>query len=82
MIYRVGDGTDPLGSAAAPVFLSEFTPAGTFVQDILMPTFAAGATKRLTARGDAVSEGLMTLSTDGNFLTLTGYDADVGLNGR
>src|SRR5438128_9770406 len=32
----------------------------------------------MTASGTGTSEGLMTLSKDGRYLTATGYDADVG----
>jgi len=78
VIYRVGDGTAPLGSAATPVFLDEYTPAGVFVQSIPLPTTAAGANRRLTASGSATSEGLLTRSADGRYLVATGYDAAAG----
>src|SRR6185436_8866122 len=73
VVYRVGDGTAPLGSAATPVFLDEYTPAGVFVQSIPLPTTAAGANRRLTASGSATSEGLLTRSADGRYLVATGY---------
>ena len=78
VIYRVGDGEFALSSAATIVFLDEFTPSGTFVQSVAMPTAVNGSNRRLTASGSATSEGLMTLSVNGQFLMLTGYDADVG----
>lgn len=43
-----------------------------------MPTTVNGSNKRLTANGTATSEGLLTRSTDGNYLIATGYDAAVG----
>ncbi|MGH9819709.1 MAG: DUF3616 domain-containing protein, partial [Pyrinomonadaceae bacterium] len=78
VIYRVGTGTGSLASSATAVFLDEYTPTGTLVQSIPAPTAVNGANKRLTASGTATSEGLMTRSTDGNYLVFTGYDADLG----
>ena len=78
VIYRVGDGSVALGSAATPVFLDEYTTSGVFVQSIAMPTSVAGANRRLTASGTATSEGLLTRSADGRYLVATGYDAAVG----
>lgn len=75
VIYRVGDGTAVLGSAATAVFLDEYTPAGTLVQSIPVPTTTNGANRRLTASGTATSEGFITRSTNGNYLVFTGYDA-------
>lgn len=78
VIYRVGDGGATLISAAAPVFLDEYTPDGAWVQSIPMPTAVSGSNRRLVSSGSATSEGYLTLSTDTNYLVLTGYDADVG----
>src|SRR5437868_1119964 len=73
VIYRVGNGTDPLVNTGSPVFLDEYSPAGTLVRSIAMPTTASGANQPLVASGTATSEGLLSLSADGRFLTLTGY---------
>lgn len=78
VIYRVGDGVAALTNAATPVFLDEYTPAGTLVQSIALPTAVSGANRRLTASGTATSEGLITRSVDGQYLLLAGYDTDVG----
>jgi hypothetical protein len=78
VVYRVGDGTSALGSAAAPVFLDEYTPSGSLVQSTELPTTTSGSSAALTASGSATSEGLMTLSGDGRFLIVPGYDAPVG----
>jgi hypothetical protein len=78
VVYRVGDGTTALGSAAAPVFLDEYTPSGTLVQSTELPTTASGSSAALTASGSATSEGLLTLSGDGRYLIVPGYDAPVG----
>ena len=77
VIYRVGNGTGTLVNTGNPVFLDEYTPAGSFVQSIPMPTTVSGANKQLVASGTATSEGLLTLSTDNQYLVLTGYAADI-----
>ncbi|MBB5872696.1 putative extracellular nuclease [Allocatelliglobosispora scoriae] len=78
VVLRVGDGSGALSSAATPVFLDEFTPSGTLVRSVPMPTATVGANRRLTLSGSATSEGTLTLSADGHFLTLGGYDTDPG----
>jgi hypothetical protein len=81
VIYRVGAGSAALDASATAVFLDEYTTAGALVQSIAMPTSVNGPNKRLTAAGNANSEGLLTLSTNGQYLVATGYDADVGTAG-
>jgi len=81
VIYRVGDGAGILTGVATAVFLDEYTTAGALVQSIPMPTVVSGANRRLVASGTATSEGFLTLSTDGSYLVLSGYDADVGTVG-
>ena len=78
VVYRVGDGAAALAGTATFVFLDEYTPAGALVQSVAMPTAVSSSNRRLTATGNSTSEGNMTLSVDGQFLMLTGYDADVG----
>jgi len=79
VIYRVGTGAAALNANATAVFLDEYaTSGGSPVQSIAMPTADSGANQTLTASGSASSEGLLTRSTDGNYLVLTGYDAAVG----
>src|SRR5439155_21681203 len=81
VVYRVADGSAALGSAATAVFVDEYTPSGTLVQSIAMPTAVTGSNKRLTASGSATNEGFLTLSSDGKYLALTGYDAALGTAG-
>jgi len=75
VIYRVGDGAGVLVNTGNAVFLDEYTPTGTLVQSVSLPTAVNGANKRLVASGTATSEGLLTRSTDGQYLVATGYDA-------
>jgi hypothetical protein len=81
VVARVGDGTSALTSAATAVFLDEYTPGGTLVQTIDLPT-AVGSTNRiLTASGNATSELGLTRSVDGRYLVLAGYSAPPGTTG-
>ena len=78
VVSRFGDGSGALSNAATATFLDEYTPAGVFVQTIAMPTAVSGNNRRLTNSGTATSEGALTLSTDGRFLSLMGYNAALG----
>lgn len=78
VVYRVGTGSGALASAATAVYLDEYTTAGVLVQSLALPTAASGANFALTATGTATSEGLMTRSTNGQYLVLTGYNAAPG----
>ena len=73
VVYRVGDGSAALSSTTSVVFLDEYTQSGTLVQSIAMPTVSSGGQSALFAQGNSTSEGLLTLSTDGSLLMLTGY---------
>jgi uncharacterized protein len=78
VVYRVGDGTGSLGNTGNSVFLDEYTPTGTLKQSIALPTTVSGANKQLIASGTASSEGLLTRSSDGRYLFLTGYGSNLG----
>ena len=80
VVLRVGDGSTTLSSAATAVFLDEYptTPSASPLQTIAMPTAANGANRILTNSGTAASEGALSRSVDGHYLTLVGYDASPG----
>ncbi|HXA18384.1 MAG TPA: lamin tail domain-containing protein [Thermoanaerobaculia bacterium] len=75
VVYRAGDGTAALASSGTAVFLDEYTPTGTFVQTIAVPTTTVGSQRRLVCSGTATSEGFLTRSSDGQYVVLPGYDA-------
>ncbi|MFA6044159.1 MAG: hypothetical protein WC718_04175 [Phycisphaerales bacterium] len=75
VVYRVGNLSNVLSSAGTAVFVDEYTPAGTLVQSIPMPTTGANA---FVASGTATSEGLLTVSADGRYIAITGYNANLG----
>ncbi|HET6248148.1 MAG TPA: Calx-beta domain-containing protein, partial [Tepidisphaeraceae bacterium] len=81
VVYRVGTGTGALSSSSTAVFLDEYSPGGTLVQSIAMPTAAgAGSTPNpLTATGTTTNEGFLTLSANGQNLLVPGYAAAPGV---
>ena len=76
--YRVGDGTQTLANTGNSVFLDEYTPTGAFVQSIAVPTATGGGSNALLASGTATSEGMLNLSANGQYLAITGYNANLG----
>jgi hypothetical protein len=78
VVYCVGNGTGSLVNTGNPVFLDEFTPSGTLVQSVPLPTAASGPNYPLIASGTATSEGFLTQSADGQYLLLTGYGTTIG----
>ncbi|MFO0810535.1 MAG: hypothetical protein U0746_18060 [Gemmataceae bacterium] len=78
VVVRVGDGSTALSSDAAAVRLVEYTTSGAVVQTIDLPTITSGSQVRLTQSGSSLTEGGLNLSTNGQYLSLIGYDAAVG----
>ncbi|HEX5050758.1 MAG TPA: hypothetical protein VFZ65_03200 [Planctomycetota bacterium] len=78
VVLRVGDGSAALSTAAAAMFLDEYTPAGALVQTIALPTSTSGSNHAITVRGIATSEAYLGVSTNGVYLLACGYDAAVG----
>jgi hypothetical protein len=73
VVYRVGDGTGVLSTSMVKVYLDEYTPSGNLVQSILMPV--TGKKISMFGRNDA---GYLTLSNDGKYLVVPGWDVDAG----
>ena len=44
----------------------------------VLPTSISGSDRRVVQSGSATSEGHLTLSEDGRYLTCVGYDTTVG----
>jgi len=77
VVYRVGDvppNSLSLATNGSPVFLDEYTPGGTLVQTVALPKVQDGLNRPLVANGQRAEEGALTLSADGRYLFLTGYD--------
>ncbi len=81
VVVRVGAGSVALANVGTAVFLDEYTPAGVLVQSIALPTTATTSNTgaaALTLSGVAGSEGYPNLSTNGSYLSLTGYNISTG----
>src|SRR5262245_39194582 len=77
-----GDGSAALqgGGTAAQVFLDEYTTAGVLVQSIAMPgtrNTTVGSQRALTLSGTQNLEGQITLSGNGQYLIMAGYNQSV-----
>ena len=80
IVRVVGDGSAALSSAATLTSLREYTPAGVATgQTFTFPVASTASVPALTIGGTAGSEGSVTLSTNGNFLLVVGYDAAPGV---
>jgi len=82
VVVQAGDGSAALSGNATAAFLSEFSiSGGSPIQTIALPTTVSGLNQPLTLSGSATSEGFLTLSADGRYLTMSGYNATPGTAG-
>lgn len=77
LVYRVGDGSGALSANGNAVFVDEYNSGGTLLQTLAMPTTVSGSQKQLIA-GNAASEGLLTVSSNGQYVAVTGYATNLG----
>ena len=73
VVLRADGGGAALTGNAAAVFLDEYTPSGTKLQSIALPTTASGSNKQLTISGTSTAEGALRRSVDGRYLSMGGY---------
>lgn len=83
VVYRYGDGGAYTNGQLAPTFLDEYTPAGILIKTHGVPSVTNGVNKGLTGllklgTGFYQQEGMSTLSQDGKYITIFGYNAAVG----
>ena len=78
VLYRVGSGGSALSGSATAVYLNEYSPSGTLVESVPMPTAASGSVNPFTDSGTAASDGELTLSPSGQYLAAAAYDAAPG----
>lgn len=81
-----GDASSALGGSglAAAVFLDEYTTSGVFVQSIAMPRTAnatVGGQRALTLSGTQNLEGHITLSGNGQYFIMGGYNQTANVAG-
>jgi hypothetical protein len=66
----------------ATVYLDEYTPAGVFVQSIVLPNYRGTdpvtGNHALTFSGTQNNEGAITLSGDGRYFVIAGYNQSAG----
>jgi Carboxypeptidase regulatory-like domain/Calx-beta domain len=77
-VCRVGDGVAAITNTGTAVFVDEYTPSGTLVQTVAMPTAISGSNLRLVVVGTGTTDCQITRSSDGRYLVITGYDAATG----
>lgn len=76
-MLRLGDGAAALTAAATVGALDLYDlTTGTVVNTIHLPVAVSGTQKALTFAGNSTSEGALTLSADGHYVTFAGYNAD------
>jgi hypothetical protein len=73
LVYRVDGNGASLGSDAAIVRIDEYALDGTLVQTITLPYTGSG--NLLTGSGTATSEGKITVSPNGRWVGVAGYNA-------
>ena len=80
VVLQIGNPTS--GSASSVTLVEYSTAGGSPVTSLALPTVTAvsgsGVNRRLTIVGNSSTEGTLNLSADGRYLTLVGYDANVG----
>jgi hypothetical protein len=78
VVARYGDGVAALSAASTSIFLEEWTTGGVLVQTIAVPTSVSGANLALTGAGSSTSEGALTISPNGRYISFGGYNAASG----
>jgi hypothetical protein len=80
VVERDGNGgVESITNVSTAVYLNEFEPTGSLVTTLALPTSASGSNKPLLDQGSAVSDGLLTLSSNTECLLTVGYDAALGV---
>ena len=75
-VFRVGEGgTITLSSTSTNGFIDEYTPGGSFVQSIAIPTSGSTA---IVFSGSAASDGAVSRSPNGRWLCFAGYNTTLG----
>ena len=75
VVSQVGDGSAALSSSSTAVFLDDYSTSGAAGTSINLTT---SGTNPFTESGVATSEGALALSSDGKYLTISGYDTGTG----
>jgi hypothetical protein len=77
-VLRVGDGSSVLSSTAQPIFLDQFELTGGGQAPSYTLAIPSSGADALTLSGTATSEGALSRSANGLFLSFAGYNANAG----
>jgi hypothetical protein len=78
-VVRVGDGAAALSSVSTAAFIEKYADAGgSPISTIALPTAASGANFPLSTSGSATAEGFLSLSGNGQYLLMGGYNVAPG----
>lgn len=85
-VLRYGDGSAALSTGMVPMFLDEYNSSGTLISTLAIPTTTSGANIRMLTSPKASTvatdpyrlNNAMSLSSNGNFISISGYDAAAG----
>jgi hypothetical protein len=75
VVIKVGNGSNAINNTANAVTLVQYTTSG--VAGFTVPLNYTTAGNRLLSIGSGTQEGSLRLSTNGKYLSLVGYDADL-----
>jgi len=80
VVVRVGDGVNSFGNNATAVDVIEYTAAGASTGiNVQLGNASSTAPNRIVLSGNsATAEGQLSLSSDGRYLSLAGYEGAVG----
>jgi hypothetical protein len=87
VVDQIGDGATALSSSATSVSVLDFTPTIntttgavtlSLSNTIALPTAVSGSNNPLTESGSAGSDGGLTVSYNGQYIVVPGYDATPG----
>ncbi len=82
VVERIGTGSGALSSAAFPVFLDEYSIlGGAATYTVAIPTSTSGSLNQATESGSASSDGFISVSANGKYIVVPGYDAAVATAG-
>src|SRR5882724_11785615 len=73
VVLRLGDGAQTLGNTGNTIFLDQFTTSGSVVNSMQIPDTLPNG---LFVTGNATSEGQLSRSADGRYLSFGGYNTN------
>lgn len=82
VVVQVGSGGQVLSNQSQVIKLVEMTTTGTIVQTIELPyttAMATGGNNRITTQGSSTNDANLTLSGNGQYFILSGYNSDTGI---